>query len=84
MYFFSRASNASDSAPLIRRTRPSSANSPAIKPIPVAISEFSTQWGIDYGMMTTGGVIASIPPVLLAVFFQRYLLRGLTSGAVKG
>ena len=60
------------------------ANSPAIKPIPVAISEFSTQWGIDYGMMTTGGVVASIPPVLLAIFFQRYLLRGLTAGAVKG
>lgn len=60
------------------------ANSPAVKPIPVAISEFSTQWGIDYGMMTAGGVIASIPPVLLAVFFQRYLLRGLTTGAVKG
>lgn len=60
------------------------ANSPTIKPIPVAISEFSTQWGIDYGMMTTGGVVASIPPVLLAVFFQRYLMRGLTAGAVKG
>jgi multiple sugar transport system permease protein len=60
------------------------ANSPDIKPIPVAVSEFSTQWGIDYGMMATGGVLASIPPVLLAVVFQRYLLQGLTSGAVKG
>jgi multiple sugar transport system permease protein len=60
------------------------AHSPSIKPIPVAISEFSTQWGIDFGMMATGGVLASIPPVLLALVFQRYLVRGLTSGAVKG
>lgn len=58
--------------------------SPATQTIPVAVGQFSTEWGIDYGMMTAGGVIASIPPVLLAVFFQRYLLRGLTAGAVKG
>jgi multiple sugar transport system permease protein len=56
----------------------------AAKPIPVAVAEFSTEYGIDYGMMTTGGVLASIPPVLLAVFFQRYLMQGLTAGAVKG
>lgn len=59
-------------------------STPSVTPIPVAVAQFSTQWGIDYGMMTTGGVLASIPPVVLAIFFQRYLLRGMTSGAVKG
>lgn len=58
--------------------------SPSVKPLSVAVAEFSTQWGIDYGMMATGGVLASIPPVILAVFFQRYILSGLTHGAVRG
>lgn len=59
-------------------------HSPGVKPLPVAVAEFSTEFGIDYGMMTTGGVLASIPPVVLAMVFQRYLLQGLTAGAVKG
>lgn len=56
----------------------------ASKTMPVVISEFSTRFGLDYGMMMTGGVIASVPPVLLALLFQRYLVQGLSSGAVKG
>lgn len=54
------------------------------KTMPVAISEFSTRFGLDYGMIMTGGVLASIPPVLLAVAFQRFLVQGLAGGAVKG
>ena len=59
-------------------------SSPAAKTIPVAIAEFTGRHAIDYGMMATGGVIAAIPPVLIALVFQRYLVSGLTSGAVKG
>ncbi|HLE15440.1 MAG TPA: carbohydrate ABC transporter permease [Anaerolineales bacterium] len=59
-------------------------SSPASKTIPVAISEFVGRHAIDYGMMATGGVIAAIPPILIALLFQRYLISGLTSGAVKG
>ena len=57
---------------------------PAAKTMPVVISEFSTRFGLDYGMMMTGGVLASIPPVFIAAFFQRYLVQGLSAGAVKG
>jgi multiple sugar transport system permease protein len=39
---------------------------------------------IDFGMMAAGGVIAAIPPVLIALVFQRYLISGLSAGAVKG
>lgn len=56
----------------------------ASKTMPVAISEFSSRFGLDYGMIMTGGVLASIPPVLLAMVFQRYLVQGLAGGAVKG
>lgn len=56
----------------------------AAKTLPVIISEFSTQFGLDYGMVMTGGVIASVPPILLALVFQRYIVSGLSAGAIKG
>jgi multiple sugar transport system permease protein len=59
-------------------------SSPAAKTIPVAIAEFTGRHAIDYGMMAAGGIIAAIPPVLIALVFQRYLISGLSSGAVKG
>ncbi len=56
----------------------------AAKTIPVAISEFTGRHLIDYGMMCTGGVVASIPPILLTMWFRNYIVKGLTQGAVKG
>lgn len=57
--------------------------SDSAKTIPVAVSEFSTKFGVDYGMMMTSGVVATIIPLCLALFFQKYIVSGLTSGAVK-
>lgn len=59
-------------------------SSPQAKTIPVAIAEFTGRHAIDFGMMATGGVIAAIPPMLIALVFQRYLISGLSSGAIKG
>jgi multiple sugar transport system permease protein len=52
--------------------------------LPVLIGEFTTKVGTDYLRMAAAGVVASAPPVLLALIFQRFLIRGLTEGAVKG
>ena len=52
--------------------------------IPVAIAQFTKRHEVDYGMMTAGGVVAALPPVILALVLQRYLIKGLTSGGVKG
>ncbi|MFM8423987.1 MAG: carbohydrate ABC transporter permease [Chloroflexota bacterium] len=54
------------------------------KTIPVVVTEFSSQFGTDYGLMATGGVIGSVPPLILAFLLQRYIVAGLTAGAVKG
>ncbi len=54
------------------------------KTITVIVTEFSNQAGIDYGLMTTGGVIGSLPPLIVAFILQKYIVTGLTSGAVKG
>jgi multiple sugar transport system permease protein len=59
-------------------------NSLAAKTAPVAISEFVGRYVTDINAMMAGGVLAAIPPVLLALLFQRYILSGLTAGAVKG
>lgn len=56
----------------------------AAKTLPVLVSEFSTKFGADYVMMSTGGVLASLPPVILALTFQKYIVKGLTGGAIKG
>lgn len=53
------------------------------KVITVAVSEFGTKYGVDYGMMMTAGVIATIFPMLFMLFFQRYIISGLTNGGVK-
>jgi len=55
----------------------------AAKTVPVAIAEFTGRYVVDVTSMMTGGVLAAIPPVLLALIFQRYIVSGLTAGAVK-
>ena len=54
------------------------------KTITVIVTEFTTQFGIDFGLMATGGVIGSIPPLILAFLLQNYIVQGLTAGSVKG
>lgn len=55
-----------------------------VRTLPVGLQLFlsperSTSWGI----LSAGGVITSLPVALLFFFFQRYLIGGLTAGAVK-
>jgi multiple sugar transport system permease protein len=53
------------------------------KTIPVAIAEFTGRNAVDFGLIAAGGILASIPPLLLTIVFQRYLIEGLSTGAVK-
>jgi multiple sugar transport system permease protein len=59
-------------------------SSDTARTVTVAISMFVGRHYTDYSLMSAAGVLASLPPMLLAIFFQRYLLAGLTAGAVKG
>jgi multiple sugar transport system permease protein len=53
------------------------------KTLPVLIGEFSTKLGLEYLKIAAAGVLASLPPVILALFFQKFIIRGLTAGSVK-
>lgn len=59
-------------------------SSDASKTIPVAIAEFTGRYETDFGLQAAGGVLASVPPVLIATLFQRHIVGGLGAGAVKG
>ena len=56
----------------------------AMKTLPVGIAEtFLGEFGFDYAGMMTISVVASLPVVLLFLFFNKYMVAGLTGGAVK-
>lgn len=50
----------------------------------VGLSQFVLQNEVDWGALMAASTLASVPAVLLLVFAQKYIVRGLTAGAVKG
>lgn len=56
----------------------------ASKTVPVAIAEFVGRYVVNINGMMAGGILAALPPVLLGLIFQRYIVSGMTAGAVKG
>ena len=54
-----------------------------VKTAPIAIAEFSGQYQTLYGQMLASAVLASIPVVLLAIVFRRFILEGFVEGAIK-
>ncbi|HEX9277350.1 MAG TPA: carbohydrate ABC transporter permease [Casimicrobiaceae bacterium] len=55
----------------------------ASKTLPVVVAGFVTDVTTERTLMATSGVLAVIPPLVLAFLFQRLIVQGLTSGAVK-
>ncbi len=60
------------------------APSPNTKPLTVVITEYVTKNTQDFGMISAGGLIALIPPAIIAIVFRKYIASGLVSGATKG
>ena len=52
--------------------------------LPLYIAELGSQYITAYEAIAAAGIMASIPPMALALLFQRHIVAGLTSGAVKG
>jgi multiple sugar transport system permease protein len=53
-------------------------------PVELLNIEVGTQGSVDYGLLTAGAVVAMIPCIVLYIALQRFYVRGLASGAVKG
>jgi multiple sugar transport system permease protein len=52
--------------------------------IPVGLSYTLGEYDVDFGALAAGGVVAAVPVVLVFAVVQRYLVTGLSAGAVKG
>jgi len=57
---------------------------PGSQTIPILASQLVTQTGIDWGALTAIGTVVVLPMIAVGLAVRRYLVRGLTLGAVKG
>ncbi|MGE5581298.1 MAG: carbohydrate ABC transporter permease [Bacillota bacterium] len=57
---------------------------PAAKNISVGTVDFITDLNISWGQMSIYGFLACLPAFIFVIIFQRYIVKGLTAGAVKG
>jgi len=57
---------------------------PASQTMPIVVASFASDFTISFAFINAAGVLAVIPPVLMAIIFERYIVSGLTAGAVKG
>lgn len=55
-----------------------------MRTLPVGLNDFIGQYGIRYGELMASSVLVSMPVIAVFFLLQRYLVAGLTAGAVKG
>lgn len=59
-------------------------NSGSKFPLSVGLRYMITQTTINYSGLAAGAVIALLPPLCLFGYVQRYLVSGMSAGALKG
>lgn len=52
--------------------------------LPILLAAFTSDFTISFSFINAAGVLAIVPPVIVAILFERYIVSGLTAGAVKG
>lgn len=55
-----------------------------LKTINLALQKFVQENLVDWSLLSTGAVIATVPTLFFLLFAQKYLVQGLMAGAVKG
>ena len=59
------------------------AHSLSSKTFTVTLGELINEFDVEYGVMAAGAVVGCLPPLFIALFMQRYLVKGITTGALK-
>lgn len=54
------------------------------KPLSMVVADFTSKDLIQYGITAASGILALLPPAIVAIVFRRSLIMGLTQGSVKG
>lgn len=52
--------------------------------LPIGLNTLLTPYGNNYDLLIMGALAATLPIIVVFIFFQRYFIAGLTSGGVKG
>ena len=56
---------------------------PETQTLPLGLTKFVREFGVDWGPMTAAGVVMLVPVVVFVFIAERFLVRGLTLGGVK-
>lgn len=59
-------------------------STPELRTLSIGLQSFIGQYSTDWNLLMAGAVVTTVPVIVLFVFLQRYLVAGLTAGAVKG
>lgn len=59
-------------------------NNDALKTLPLGVAGFMGHLFVEWGPLLASGVISVVPILVLFILLQRYLVSGLTAGALKG
>jgi multiple sugar transport system permease protein len=54
------------------------------RPLPVAVFSFISYTQVDWGGLNAAATIVTLPVLIMILFAQKHMVRGLTLGSVKG
>ncbi len=57
---------------------------PETRPITRLLNELTSNEGTDYGLMAAAVSLVVVPVMVVYIFLQKYIIKGMTAGAVKG
>lgn len=58
--------------------------SESMRTLPVGLAFFQGRFSADLSLMAAGAIIVALPTILIYVIFQRFFIRGMLGGAIKG
>ncbi len=54
-----------------------------VQTVPVALSQFISQFQSNINWVAAGALLSALPIIIVYIFLQKYLIKGLTEGAIK-
>lgn len=58
--------------------------SEAMRTLPVGLAFFQGRFSSNLPLMAAGAIIVALPTILIYILFQRFFIRGMLGGAIKG
>jgi ABC-type glycerol-3-phosphate transport system permease component len=59
-------------------------DTPGLRTLPIGLRTFMGQYSTEWNVLMAASALTTLPVVLLFVFLQKYFIRGMTSGSIKG